>query len=69
MTDVNTRIISGSGVYQGRATTYVTQLGKRSLTKDPVINEGPGVTISGYLGETTNGRLDTRLDDKSYYTA
>lgn len=67
MTDVNTRIISNSGVYQGRATTYVTNLGRRTLPLEPKINEPPAVTISGYLGATTNGVLNTRFDDINYY--
>lgn len=67
MTDVVTKIISNSGVYQGRATTYVTNLGRKSIPKEPKINEPPATTISGYLGATTNGILDTRFQNINYY--
>lgn len=66
MTDVTRRIISGNSVYNG---SIVTNSGGRASgnVRHPVINEPP-TNISGYLGSTTNGILDTRFDDIRYYS-
>ena len=66
MTDVKRRIKRGESVYNG---SVVTNYGGRGsgVVKHPVINEPP-TNISGYLGSTTNGILDTRFDDIRYYT-
>lgn len=64
MTDVTKRITTNS-VYNGSVTVNTGGRGSGQVSH-PVINEPP-ITISGYLGATTNGYLDTRFDDVNYY--
>lgn len=66
MTDVTRRIISGYSVYNGAISINTGSRASGQLVT-PKINEPP-TTISGYLGATTNGILDTRFDDIRYYT-
>lgn len=64
MTDVIKRINNSNEVNNG---SIILKTGNKHYQKvDPVIDRT--THVSGYLGVTTNGYLDTRFDDYSYYT-
>lgn len=63
MTDVIKRINNSNGINNG--SVIIRTGNKHYQTIDPVIDRT--TDVSGYLGVTTNGYLDTRFDDYSYY--
>lgn len=66
MTDVVRKIITANSVSNNTVVTRVTNVGTQNSMSTGINRD---TAISGVNGVTTNGVLDTRFDDKTYYSS
>lgn len=64
MTDVARKIVTANGTKNNRVIVSTNPVGRYSA-KEYGVNAA--IPMSGVNGQTTNGYLDTRFDDPSYY--